>query len=87
MSDRAFLNGVSVKPMDSRNKPRSVQERIVREIRSLRAMRRELETEPRRVLTGTKGETPDTAKDVPTGHRASSRPYRDVKTQDFKVSR
>jgi len=38
-------------------------------------MRRELETEPRRVLIGHEGETPDTAKEPPTGHRASSQPY------------
>ena len=51
----------------------------MREIRSLRAMRRELETEPRTILNGHAGETPDTAKDAPTGHRASSRPYRELK--------
>jgi hypothetical protein len=28
--------------------------------------------------TGTQGETPDTAKELPTDYRASSRPYRDL---------
>jgi hypothetical protein len=28
--------------------------------------------------TGTKGETPDTAKGCPTGHRASPRPYQAI---------
>jgi hypothetical protein len=37
---------------------RSVQERVVGEIRTLRAMRRELETEPRRVLNGHEGGNP-----------------------------
>jgi hypothetical protein len=37
---------------------RSVQERVVREIRTLRAMRRELETELQCVLIGHDGENP-----------------------------
>ena len=65
----------------------------MREIRTLRATRRGLETEPRRRLFGHEGGNPGnsqghsygpprqfstlpTAKDTPTGHRASSRPYR-----------
>ena len=47
----------------------------MRQIRMLRAMRRELETGLRRPYTGTQGETPDTAKEPPTDYRASSRPY------------
>jgi hypothetical protein len=39
------------------------------------AMDRPLETESRDVLTGHEGGTPDTAKDSPTDHRASARPY------------
>jgi hypothetical protein len=46
----------------------------VRQIRMLRAMRRELETGLRRLLPGHAGETPDTAKEPPTDYRASSRP-------------
>ena len=53
----------------------AVQERVVRQIRTLRAMRRELETESRMLLHGHEGETLETAKETPTGHRASSRPY------------
>jgi hypothetical protein len=52
-----------------------VQERVVREIRMLRAMRRGLETDYGGFYTGTKGETPATANEPPTDHRASSRPY------------
>jgi hypothetical protein len=48
----------------------------VREIRTLRAMWRGLETELRITYTGTKGETPDTDKADPASHRASPRPYR-----------
>jgi hypothetical protein len=41
----------------------------------LRAMRRELETGYGGSYTGTKGETLETAKELPTDYRASSRPY------------
>jgi hypothetical protein len=47
----------------------------VRQIRMLRAMRRELETELRRLLHRHAGGTPDTAKELPADHLASSRPY------------
>ena len=53
----------------------AVQERVVRQIRMLRAMWRELETGLRPLLTGHEGETPDTAKERPSDYRASSRPY------------
>jgi len=39
-----------------------MQERVVRQIRMLRAMRRGLETDYGDFYTGTQGETPDTAK-------------------------
>jgi hypothetical protein len=41
----------------------------------LRATWRELETDYGGFYTGTQGETPDTAKELPTNYRASSRPY------------
>jgi len=41
---------------------RNLQERVVREIRMSRALRRELDTESRCFLTGHEGETPDTVK-------------------------
>ena len=48
----------------------------MREIRTLRAMWRALETGataiPKRAR---RWETPDTAKELPPGHRASARPY------------
>jgi hypothetical protein len=47
----------------------------VRQIRMLRAMRRELETGLRRLLHGHARGNPDTAKEPPTDYRASSRPY------------
>jgi hypothetical protein len=47
----------------------------VREIRMLRAMWRELETGLRQLLRGHAGGNPDTAKELPTDYRASSRPY------------
>jgi len=48
----------------------------VREIRTLRAMWRALETGPRQVLNGHEGGKPRIqAKDAPTGYRASARPY------------
>ena len=43
-----------------------MQERVVRQIRMLRARRRGLETGLRTFHTGTKGETLDTAKELPT---------------------
>ena len=50
----------------------------MREIRTLRARRRELETEPRTGLNGHAGGNPGYSQaSVLTGHRASSRPYRD----------
>ena len=52
-----------------------MQERVVRQIRMLRAMRRGLETDYGDFYTGTQGETPDTAKRLPTDRRASPRPY------------
>jgi hypothetical protein len=49
----------------------------VREIRTLRAMWRALETGPRQVLNGHEGGKPRIqAKDAPTGYRASARPSR-----------
>ncbi len=48
----------------------------MREIRTLRAMRRELETEPRRVLFGHEGGNPGHSQGVPYGPPPSSRPYR-----------
>jgi hypothetical protein len=56
----------------------AVQERVVRQIRMLRARRRELETGLRRLLHGHAGGNPDTAKRLPTDYRASSRPYRGI---------
>ena len=47
----------------------------MRQIRMLHAMRRGLETGLRRLYSGTKGETSETAKRLPTDCRASSRPY------------
>ena len=48
----------------------------MREIRTLRARRRELETEPRTGLNGHAGGNPGYSQaSVLTGHRASSRPY------------
>jgi hypothetical protein len=48
----------------------------VREIRTLRARWRELETEPRSLLNGHEGGNPGYSQaSVLTGHRASSRPY------------
>ena len=52
-----------------------MQERVVRQLRMLRAMWRELETGLVLSYTGTQGETADTANERPTGYRASSRPY------------
>jgi hypothetical protein len=52
-----------------------VQERVLRQIRTLRAMLRELETGLRRLLHWHAGETLDTANGPPTDYRASSRPY------------
>ena len=50
----------------------------MREIRTLRARWRELETEPRTGLNGHEGRNPGYSQaSVLTGHRASSRPYRD----------
>jgi hypothetical protein len=56
----------------------AVQERVVRQIRMLRARRRELETGLRPLLHGHAGGNPDTAKERPTNYRASSRPYQQV---------
>jgi hypothetical protein len=48
----------------------------VREIRTLRAMWRALETGPRQFLNGARRGKPRIhAKEEPTGHRASARPY------------
>ena len=48
----------------------------MREIRTLRARWRELETEPRTRLNGHAGGNPGYSQaSVLTGHRASSRPY------------
>ena len=58
-----------------------MQERVVRQIRMLRARRRELETGSRPSYSGTKGETPETDKESPTDYRASSRPYQDGESQ------
>ena len=53
----------------------------MREVRTLRARWRELETEPRTRLHGHEGGNPGYSQaDVLTGHRASSRPYRDIAT-------
>ena len=49
----------------------------MRQIRMLRAMRRGLETDYGDFYTGTQGETPDTAKRLPTDRRASPRPYQE----------
>ena len=58
----------------------------MREIRTLRAMWRELETELRNLLNGhAGGKTPDTASECPRSHRASSRPYRQS-APDFELS-
>jgi len=46
----------------------------VRQIRMLHAMRRGLETGLRRLYSGTKGETSETAKRLPTDYRPSSEP-------------
>ena len=51
-----------------------MQVRIVREIRMLRAMWRELKRGYGMTCPGTKGETLETDKAVPSGYRASSRP-------------
>jgi hypothetical protein len=52
---------------------RNDAERVVRQIRMLRATRRELETALRLLLLGHEGRKPlDTAKETPTGCRASS---------------
>ena len=56
----------------------------MREIRTLRAMWRELETESRSVLNGNEGGNPDTDKAAPKGHRASSRPYHSAKQISFQ---
>src|SRR5262249_33744431 len=56
----------------------SMQERVVRQIRMLRAMWRGPETDHGEFYTGTQGETPDTAKKLPTDLRASPRPYHGV---------
>ena len=54
-----------------------MQERVVREIRMLRAMWRELETGPRWALLGHEGGNPGYGQGcILTGNRASSRPYR-----------
>ena len=47
----------------------------MRQIRMLRAMWRGLETGLRRLLHGHARGNPDTAKELPTDNRASSRPY------------
>ena len=47
----------------------------------LRAMWRVLETGLRKLLTGTKAETPDTDKEPPSDHRASARPYQVVSAE------
>ena len=61
----------------------------MRQIRMLRAMRRGLETDYGDFYTGTQGETPDTAKRLPTDRRASPRPYHDprrfVRVRDLVV--
>jgi hypothetical protein len=55
---------------------RSEQVSVVREIRMLRSMRRELETESRLGLHGHEGGNPGYRQDHNlTGYRASSRPY------------
>ena len=51
---------------------RSVQVRVVREIRMLRAMWRALKRNHGDSETGTQVETPDTAKEPPPGHRKFS---------------
>ena len=56
-----------------------MRERVVREIRMLRARWRELETELRTRLNGHAGRNPGNSQaNVLTGHRASSRPYSNV---------
>jgi hypothetical protein len=55
-----------------------MQERVVRQIRMLRAMWRELETELRRLPHGHGRGNPETAKESPTDYRASSRPYQNA---------
>ena len=55
----------------------------MREIRMLRAMRRELETGLRWLLHGhERGNPAATAKELPTDYRASSRPYRGRNVDD-----
>jgi hypothetical protein len=58
----------------------------VRQIRMLRARRRELETGLRRLPHGHEGKTPATAKELPTDYRASSRPYRRPGRTRFSAS-
>jgi hypothetical protein len=53
----------------------------VREIRTLRARWRELETGLRRLLGGPEGETLDTDKEAPQDYRASPRTCRDFQTR------
>ena len=65
----------------------AVQERVVRQIRMLRAMWRELETGLRHLLPGHEGETPDTAKESPKNYRASSRPYQVFLRLEKRASR
>jgi hypothetical protein len=55
---------------------RSVQERVVREIRTLRAMWRGLETESWTTLLGHEGGNPGHRQGETYHHRASPRPYR-----------
>ena len=56
----------------------------MRQIRMLRAMWRELEKGLRRLLNGHAGGNPDTAKELPTGYRASSRPYRPASVRETR---
>jgi len=51
----------------------------VREIRTLRAMWRALETGLRQLLNGHEEGNLSQAKEEPTGHRASARPYQQLK--------
>ena len=56
----------------------ALQERVVRQIRMLRAMRRELERGLRPRRHGHARRNPDTVKARPTGYGASSRPYQPI---------
>ncbi len=60
-----------------------MQERVVREIRTLRAKWWELETELRSLLNGHEGGNPGHGQaSVLMGHRASSRPYQPFRPTD-----